>query len=184
MALTNLKKSFAARAAVVGLSAFAAFAPLSVSYADSAGTPSVQTAATSQSTLTQEQRARVLVGAEAFDYAYDNPGHIAVSVLKGPDAGSRTAEQLGQGFERGIENRYGVQVAWYAGDNGSKPTEVTFHYLMIDTDNQPLVRSMGPYNMGDAMAKILKLSMGRRFLNTPSKLALPLIETNLYIKCS
>ena len=154
MALTNLRKSFTARAAAVGFGALAALTPLSAVHADSAGNPPVLTAANTQPVLTEEQRARVLVGAEAFDYAYANPGHIAVSVLRGPDAGHRTGEQLGQGFKKGIESRYNVQVAWFAGDNGHKPTEITFHYLMVDTDNQPLVRSMGPYNAGDALAKV------------------------------
>ena len=165
MALTGLKKNFTAKAAAIGLGAMAAFTPLSSAYADSASKPPVITAVNTQPVLTDEQRARVDVLDEAWDFAFANPGHIAVSVLKGPDAGDRQGIELAGLLEKGIEKRYGIPSASYAGDNGSKPTEITFHYLMIDTDNSPLVRSAGPYNMGDALEKIPEVINGVKAAN-------------------
>ena len=108
MALTDLKKSFTARAAAIGLGAMAAFTPLSSAYADSASKPPVMAASNTQSVLTQEERARVDVLDLAREYARNNPGHIGVSVLRGPDAEDWTGIQIAKLFASKLEERQRV----------------------------------------------------------------------------
>lgn len=154
MALSDFKKSFTGRATAFGLTALAALTPLTDTFAGDANTtrPGVTSAS-----LTDEQRARVLVLAAASDYAMEHPGHIGISVLRGPDAGNKQGPELAALLERGIEGRYGIESEGYAGNNGNKPTEITYHYRSNLTGNGPLVMSLGPYNMGDAIANVPEL---------------------------
>ena len=92
--------------------------------------------------------------AAAFDFAYDNPGIIAVSVLEGPDSGELTGEELVEIATRTLLNVHGVEAVGYYGNNGTQPTEITYHFLLPDLNDRKIVRSMGPYNLGDALEKM------------------------------
>jgi hypothetical protein len=174
MALPKLNKDFVGRASALGLGAAVVLTPLTGVFAgDNQSAPPAATtamaatttqaakmtnASTAANTVTPEQVARFEVEARAFDYAMAHPGQVGISVLKGPDAGTREGAELAALLERGLEGRYGIAAEGYAGDNGDKPTEIIFHYRTDYTNNYgPLVRSYGPFNMGDAISNVPEL---------------------------
>lgn len=158
MALPDFKNSFAARATALGLTAAAVLTPLSGGHAQDSSAvserPAVIAISAETQSLTPEQIARLEVDAAAFDYAMANPGHISIAVFRGPDAGPRTAEDLASGFEQGIEGRYRIPAAGYAGDNGDRPTTIQFYYQSNYEKADPVVMGKGPYNMEQALAQL------------------------------
>jgi len=146
MALSALKKDFAGRAAAVGLSALAAFSPLSASYADSAGKPAIQTAQQSTAGVVEVANTQEVQGWKAAEQArdYGRTGNVGILIYRGADAGEYTGEQIARIFEAAFAKK-NVQARAFYDVNETGGTSITY---ALGRD------SWGPFNTTQAISKI------------------------------
>ena len=117
---------------------------------------------TSTSILTQEQRARLIAEAKAFDYAMANPGKMGISVLRGADSGRKSEQQMVNMVVRGANSGFKLNAEGFSADNGNKATEITYHYRIDGPGEQPMVVSNGPHNIGDALKALPLAAIGTK----------------------
>jgi len=142
MALPNLRKGFASRAAAVGLGAVAAFTPLSFTFADDAGRKTAQPATTiSAPAQATPVLANEHAGIQANKWSLKNPG-IAVGVFLGTAASTPSAEKIQQVLTADFQ-KAGVEdpIVFFFQQNDVPTTGVDYHF---GGD----VR--GPYSLGEA----------------------------------
>ena len=146
MALTDLKKSFAARAAAVGFGALAALTPLSAVHADEpAGKPVLTAQQNSAASITRTATGEVqgwAVAERARDYG--RTGNVAILIYRGNDAGPYSGEEIARGFEAAFANK-NVQARGFHDVNETGGTSITF---LLGKDG------WGPFNTTNAIAQI------------------------------
>ncbi len=144
MSLPELRKGFTNTAAAMGMTAIAAMAPLSYSFADetrSVQTVPISTSSTAQFALVED------AGATAGQYARTHPG-VAVAIRLGTHESTPTPERIQEVLTRDFINA-GLDgpVTFFFDQNDIPATGAAFYF---DDD------ANGPYSLGQSRNQVFQ----------------------------